>query len=64
MRPAAATPARLGRQSFSRHPPGGNSPGRPTGRPAGQPGTAQGNGARSGSTQPVRAAGLASVAGW
>ena len=33
-------------------------------RPAGQPGTAQGNGARSGSTQPVRAAGLASVAGW
>ena len=60
MRPAAATPARLGRQSFSRHPPGGNSPG----RPAGQPDTAQGNGARSGSTQPVRAAGLASVAGW
>ena len=33
-------------------------------RPAGQPGTAQGNGARSGSTQPARAAGLASVAGW
>ena len=60
MRPAAATPARLGRQPFSRHPPGGN----PARRPAGQPGTAQGNGARSGSTQPVRAAGLASVAGW
>ncbi len=60
MRPAAATPARLGRQPFSRHPRAATL----RRRPAGQPGTAQGNGARSGSTQPVRAAGLASVAGW